>query len=51
GATRLLRIIISESAYLIWTLRCNRTIRDKTYTEREIEQTWLRAINRRLSED
>ncbi|KAG2147797.1 uncharacterized protein EDB93DRAFT_1085318 [Suillus bovinus] len=25
GASRLLKILISESAYLIWTMRCDRT--------------------------
>ncbi|KAG1763615.1 hypothetical protein EDD22DRAFT_979328 [Suillus occidentalis] len=28
GASRLLRILISESAYLIWVLRCERVIRE-----------------------
>lgn len=51
GATRLLKIIISESAYLIWTLRCEREIRGTTYTDKQIRATWLKTINRRLSED
>ena len=51
GATRLLKIIISEAAHLIWTLRCERTIRGKERTNREIEASWRKAINRRLSED
>ena len=51
GATRLLKIVISESAYLIWTLRCERTIRGKAHTDREVEAAWLKVINRRLSED
>ena len=51
GATRLLKIIISESAYLIWTLRCERTIHGKNHTDREVEAAWLNVINRRLSED
>jgi hypothetical protein len=51
GATRLMQIITSESAYLIWILRCERTIRDKRHSEREVEASWLRTINRRLSED
>ena len=51
GATCLLKIIISEAAYLIWTLRCERTIRDKEHTEKEIESKWRKTINRRLSED
>ena len=51
GATRLLQIIISKSAYLIWTLHCERTIRDHEHTEREIKAMWHKVINRRLSED
>ena len=51
GATRLLKILISEAAYLIWTLRCERTIHEKERTEREVESTWLKTINRRLAED
>ena len=44
-------IIISESVYLIWTLRCERAIRGKEYTVREVEAAWLKVINRKLSED
>ena len=51
GTTRLLQILISESAYLIWVLRCERAIDNKTHTEMEIEKRWLRAINKRLTED
>ena len=29
GATRLLQILISETAYLIWTLQCERIIRSE----------------------
>ena len=51
GATRLLKILISESAYLIWTLRCARTIRGQDYSQNGIEAAWRKAINRRLSKD
>ena len=51
GATRLLQIIISETAYLIWTLRCQRVIHEREHTEHETLATWRKAINRRLSED
>ena len=51
GATRLLQILISESAYLIWTLRCERAIREREHTEREVTAAWRKVINRRLSED
>ena len=51
GATRLLQIIISEAAHLIWVLRCERVIQDKTHTNEEATSRWLKAINRRLTED
>ena len=53
GTIRLLQILISESAYLIWTLRCERVIGnpDHRHNEREIRTRWLRAINLRLTED
>ena len=51
GARRLLQILLSESAYLIWVLRCERVIDDKKHTKAEVEKRWMRAINRRLTED
>ena len=51
GATRLLKIIILESAYLIWTLCCERTNHKKVHTDKEIEAAWPHVINGRLSED
>jgi ribonuclease HI len=51
GAMRLLQILISESAYLIWVLRCERVIQPRTHSETEIEKRWLRAINKRLIDD
>jgi hypothetical protein len=55
GATRLLQILISKSAHLIWVLRCERVIQDRTqnraHTTNEIHQRWLRSINARLTED
>lgn len=48
---RLLQILISESAYLIWVLRCERVIQPRTHSETEIEKRWLRAINKRLIDD
>ena len=51
GATRLLQILLSETAYLTWTLRCERTIREREPTEKETRAAWLKVINRRLSED
>jgi hypothetical protein len=51
GAIRLLQILVSESAYLIWVLRCERVIQEKTHSEEEIKARWFRAINNRLTDD
>jgi hypothetical protein len=51
GPTRLLHILISESAYLIWVLRCERAIQDKSHAAQEASSRWLRQINRRLTDD
>ncbi|KAI0048315.1 hypothetical protein FA95DRAFT_1463371, partial [Auriscalpium vulgare] len=51
GASRLLRILISESAHLIWNIRCERQIGGKTHTKASIITRWTRAINERLTSD
>jgi len=51
GASRLLLILLSESAFLIWVLRCERVIQEKDHTPQEIRSRWLRAINTRLTDD
>jgi hypothetical protein len=51
GATRLLQILISESAHLVWVLRCERAIQECTHTPSEIRHRWLRTINARLTDD
>ncbi|KAG1856507.1 ribonuclease H-like protein [Suillus tomentosus] len=51
GAARLLRILISESAYLIWIIRCDSTINEKTYTTDTIIKRWTNRINNRLQLD
>ena len=51
GPTRLFQILLSESAYLIWVLRCERVIQEKVLTERETNARWNRAINERLTID
>ena len=53
---RLYRIVVSESAYLIWKLRCEwRIERDedqaRLHTESEIVACWLHMINGRLRID
>jgi ribonuclease HI len=51
GATRLLQILISESAHLIWVLRCERVIHQLQHSNQEIRSRWLSVINSRLTED
>jgi hypothetical protein len=51
GASRLLQILISEAAHLIWVLRCERVIQERTHNTSEIKARWIKAINRRLTED
>jgi hypothetical protein len=51
GTKRLLQILISESAHLIWVLRCERVIRERQHPPTEIRARWLQAINARLTED
>jgi ribonuclease HI len=48
---RLLQIILSEAAHLVWVLRCERVIQEKTLNEREIRKRWNRVINERLTTD
>ncbi|TFY69397.1 hypothetical protein EVJ58_g437 [Rhodofomes roseus] len=57
GDARLYRIIMTESAYLIWKLRCERVIggaenpNQPLATTKEIEGRWIHAINDRLAVD
>ncbi|KAF8966642.1 RnaseH-domain-containing protein [Flammula alnicola] len=53
GANRLYRIIMSESAHLIWRTRCKWRIQDEGDPEKipnptEIWNKWISVINRRL---
>ena len=56
GLNRLFRISISESMYMIWKIRCERTISwsndpMKYHSPHEIHNKWLQAINTRLRTD
>ncbi|KAJ7877241.1 hypothetical protein B0H14DRAFT_2713064 [Mycena olivaceomarginata] len=52
GESRLYRILLSESAYLIWKLRCERVIGGKPgASDQEIENRWRWTINNRLEID
>ncbi|KAG1888417.1 hypothetical protein F4604DRAFT_1499697, partial [Suillus subluteus] len=50
-ASRLYRILISESAHLIWVLRCERTIGGRNYPLNTIESRWMNKITSRLEID
>ncbi|KAJ7815790.1 ribonuclease H-like protein [Mycena olivaceomarginata] len=55
-ASRLFRILVTESAYLVWSLRCERVISrgndpSKYHSEIEIHNRWLSRINYRLKMD
>ncbi|KAG1840786.1 RnaseH-domain-containing protein [Suillus tomentosus] len=51
GTSRLLRILISESAHLIWALRCDTTINGTRHTQQSIITRWTSTINKRLQCD
>ena len=52
GESRLFRILISESAHLIWRLRCERVINEQPpFSDREVKNRWLKTINMRLRLD
>ena len=56
GASRLWRIMLSESAFLIWKLRCERVIqhseeRGWVHTKTEVIRRWRAAIQSRLQMD
>jgi ribonuclease HI len=49
GTSRLYRILVSESAHLVWRLRNERVIQQKDAASiLEIHNRWLHAINNRL---
>ncbi|KAE9390539.1 hypothetical protein BT96DRAFT_833264, partial [Gymnopus androsaceus JB14] len=53
GENRLWKILISESAYLIWTLRCERVIANegRAFIARVVTNKWVKMINERLDLD
>ncbi|KAH9831461.1 uncharacterized protein C8Q71DRAFT_679920, partial [Rhodofomes roseus] len=56
SAERLWRILISEAAFMIWKLRCERVINhsddeDWEHSRQEIRARWVATINRRLHLD
>ena len=56
GKNRLYRIIVSETAYLIWKMRNERRIKDEdspndTNADAETRNRWTHAMNKRLTID
>ncbi|RDX56699.1 ribonuclease H-like protein [Lentinus brumalis] len=56
GTNRLYRIVLTESAYLIWTLRCERVIQLENDPERwrppkAVARAWLACIRKRMNVD
>ncbi|KAA1469623.1 RnaseH-domain-containing protein [Dentipellis sp. KUC8613] len=51
GASRLLRILISETIYLIWVIRCEHAIQKRSHSHDELTRRWYQALNDRLNED
>ncbi|KAF9492424.1 hypothetical protein BDN71DRAFT_1396724 [Pleurotus eryngii] len=53
GDMRFWRILVAESAYLIWKLRCARVIQDgnNPITQVEVRNKWRKAMNERLDLD
>ena len=51
GTVRLLQILITEAAHLIWAIRCERVITEKIHNANEIRSRWYRVINKRLTDD
>ncbi|KAG1760804.1 hypothetical protein EDD22DRAFT_780618 [Suillus occidentalis] len=56
GKSRLFKIIVLESAHLIWKLRCERVIkyegkREKFHSETEVYNRWVHTMNTRLKFD
>ncbi|KAJ7141073.1 hypothetical protein C8R44DRAFT_762658 [Mycena epipterygia] len=52
GTTRLYKILITESAHLIWRFRNERVIQDKGSAPlSKIQNRWLKIINNRLAID
>ncbi|KAH9853529.1 hypothetical protein C2E23DRAFT_728480 [Lenzites betulinus] len=56
SASRLLRILVTESCHLVWALRCERVIERegdprRHHSRKEIETRWLAAMQKRLQMD
>ncbi|KAJ7164546.1 hypothetical protein C8R43DRAFT_878575, partial [Mycena crocata] len=52
-AARLYRMIMSESTFFIWKLRCDRVIKynGDPYTKAEVQNRWIALLNEKLEID
>ncbi|KAJ6554635.1 hypothetical protein B0H19DRAFT_1210904 [Mycena capillaripes] len=50
-ANRLFKIIASESAFLIWKIRCERVTSGKFQSIEQIHNRWVATLNKRLKID
>lgn len=51
GQSRQLRILIVEAAHLIWVLRCEKVIQEKSHSPESIERCWMDKVKRKLNTD
>ena len=51
GASRLLRILLSEALHLVWVLRCERTIQGVSHSPTAVMTRWKNKLNQRISSD
>jgi hypothetical protein len=51
GNTRLYWILMTESAHLIWKIRCERVIRNEEITPTEVHNKWINMMNQRHAMD
>ncbi|KAI9070087.1 RnaseH-domain-containing protein [Trametes sanguinea] len=56
GATRLLRLVLTEAAYLVWRLRCTRVIEwseepGRSHAVSAVDNMWYARLNQRLRTD
>ncbi len=56
GKNRLFAILTSESAHIIWKLRCDRLLRleddpERRHSVQEIQNRWMLSLNNRLKTD
>ncbi|KAH9852906.1 hypothetical protein C2E23DRAFT_729714 [Lenzites betulinus] len=56
GKSRLLKIVLSETAFLVWKVRCERVIEwdgddGRVHAEKQLQRVWKNVINERIRLD